>query len=75
MRVKNSPGVMLVAVNLGLVRGPGGVDVADIVSCPRGVRSRLAPLERLRISAMVARFGSALKYCFGAGALQWREMR
>ena len=33
------------------------------------LRSRLAPLERLRISAMVARFGSALKYCFGAGAL------
>ena len=29
---------MLVAVNLGLVRGPGGVDVADIVSCPRGVK-------------------------------------
>ena len=28
---------MLVAVNLGLVRGPRGVDVAGIVRRPRGV--------------------------------------
>ena len=52
---------MLVAVNLGLVRGPGGVDIADIVRCPRGVKIAARTVGAIADLGHGRALGSALK--------------